>query len=188
MSPKRRKARHDVEDQTTSRFESDAVPAATVEDDDVTAPVAASEMKAVARASRLVRDPQDAVPPARGAVGPNTLAPEQPAGLFAEVQIAGSKGDVLRLAAKNLTASGVALELPDADQFVAPEGTAVMVVFQVGRDSDGSPRRARIGAQVAHVRPGNKGKPGGVALRWNLHENDQVIVDQILTWATSAES
>jgi hypothetical protein len=181
VSPKRRKARlAPFDDETTTRFDPEAVP--QLVDEDITMPVDAGEMQAAARAAQLVADPD--VPPRiirRPASTPAGGAPTEP---YAEVQIAGT-AKVVTLPAHNLSPSGVALAVPDQVSLTVETGATVMVLLHLGLDAGGQPVRARVPAIVAHHRPAGDGKPGGLSLRWD-HSNPRtaVEIERVLTERT----
>jgi hypothetical protein len=162
VSPKRSKApRAPFDDETTTRFDPDAVPQPV--DDDITAPVDPLEMRAAARAGQLVADPDAPPRIIRRPSTPHGRALTEP---YAEVQIAGT-AEVVTLPAHSLSPSGVALSIPDNVSLEVESGATVMVLLHLGLDASGQPVSARVPAVVAHHRRAGDGRTGGLSLRWD---------------------
>jgi hypothetical protein len=135
--------------------------------DQVTAPVDATEMQAAAELSARITDPEEAGPRphvVRRAVGSSPDGAVLP---YGELRIAGG-GAPVRLPARQVTRTGVSLEIPVDKSITAGDGVAVVVELHLGSDVNGQEIRARIPALVAHVRKPTATQPGGISLRWDL--------------------
>jgi hypothetical protein len=130
--------------------------------DQATAPVDTGEMEAAAKLSTHIADPDDKPHVIRRAAG-STDGKQLP---HAELRIAGGAG-ALRLPARQVTRTGVSLEIPPDTALEVAEGVSVVVDLHLGEDANGQAIRARLPALVAHLRKPSARAPGGISLRWD---------------------
>jgi hypothetical protein len=149
--------------------------------DQATAPIDITEMEAAARLSTHVEDPDDArmlpaedeptrAPTPTGHIVRRALG-SSPDGVppYAEVRIAGA-GGLVKLPVRQVTRTGVALEIAPGAAIDAADGVSVQVELFLGNDVNGQAIRARLAGTVAHHRRSSASMPGGVSLRWELSE------------------
>ncbi len=133
--------------------------------DQPTAPVSASDMAEAARLSTRIDTSETRPHMVKRAVAVGS-APAGGVLPHGEVRIAGVAG-TLQLAVRNLTRTGVALEVPADATFTASEGVAVIIDLRLGADARGQAIQARVPARVAHLRRPQGGNTGGLSLRWD---------------------
>jgi hypothetical protein len=150
--------------------------------DETTAPVDVDEMQAAATLSAKIADPDEVGPRphvvrrAAGSSPDGTMLP------YAELRIAG--GAAVRLPVRQVTRTGVALEIPPEALVDAEGGVAVTADLYLGADVNGQAIRAKLPALVAHLRKATPTQPGGISLRWDLQgpgarETLNLLLDRI---------
>ncbi len=132
--------------------------------DQPTAPVAQAEMERAARLSTRVGGPDTRPHVVRRALGSSPDGGVLP---HAELRIAGGVAAVLCLPVRQVTPTGIALEVPADVPFTASEGVAVILELYLGADRNGQAIHGRLPARVAHYRKPQGGNAGGLSLRWD---------------------
>jgi hypothetical protein len=156
-----KKRRRDVfGDEPTTPYEPGNVPV-VVEDED-TRPVDAEELAVAARRSREVREPHDPTSVAAVRTSPN--ARPRP---FAEVQVAGA--GAFKLPVHRISMTGMVLTVPTGFAIDLASDTPVTVVVHLMPVPE-QVTRARLPANVAHLRSPRGTTPGGLSLRWDLRD------------------
>ncbi len=147
-------------DEPTTPYEPGNVPV-VVEDED-TRPVAPAELEEAVRRSREVHEPHDLIPVATVRTSPH--ARPRP---FAEVQVAGA--GAFKLPVHRISMTGMILNVPAGFSIDLASDTPVTVVVHLMPVPE-QITRARLPAQVAHLRSPRGSTPGGLSLRWDLRD------------------
>jgi len=177
MKPRHGSRRRDpFADEPTSPYDPGIVPVAV--DDEDTRPVDVEVMEVAARRSRDVRDPSE---PAPDASRPARHARPRP---YVELSFAGA-GAAVMLPVHRISATGVVLVVPPGVALGLAADAAVAAIVHFVRDG-AEPLRVRLPAQVGHLRAPRAGAPGGLSLRWEATEPDDLRALEALLAAASA--
>lgn len=129
-------------------------------DDETTQPVDAEQMLAAAEQSKHAPDITRPNLVRRSPV--DAAVPRPP---YARLQVAGS-GESMTLHACSISATGMALEIPEGATISVQQGVTVKVEVYDKRRAP----VAELLAKVAHVRAPTSGRLGGVSVRWDTSQ------------------